>query len=291
VRCALARKLVGAGLPDDERRSMWRMTFTMLEALATDTVVRVRRTISDAIQRFVDAPRPVILTLAKDDFPDVATPVLRCSPVLTDDDLIELVDRGAPDWAQAAIADRPTVSPALAEKLAASGSVPAVASLLNNRGARIGEATLERIIERAPRIEAWHAPLVNRPDIPKGFVDRIASFVAAPLAAVLLRGPRRSAKGFQPPSVSKGPPRMQKSTDWARGTSAERSARGWESPAERARRLYASNQLTEELVAMALDSGQRDFAVEALSIKSGLGGDAVRRIVESRSARSVTALC
>ena len=42
---------------------------------------------------------------------------------------------------------------------------------------------------------------------------------------------------------------------------------------------------------MALDSGEREFAVEALSIKSGLGGDAVRRVVESKSARSVTALC
>ncbi len=48
VRCELARKIVGAGLGDDERSELWRMGFTILETLATDSVVRVRKALAEA---------------------------------------------------------------------------------------------------------------------------------------------------------------------------------------------------------------------------------------------------
>jgi hypothetical protein len=50
VRCLLARKIVGTGLPKDDRSQLWRMGFTILETLARDALVRVRRTLAEAIK-------------------------------------------------------------------------------------------------------------------------------------------------------------------------------------------------------------------------------------------------
>ena len=134
VRCALAQKAVGKGLSDHQRRELWRMGFTLLETLAVDQVVRVRKILSQALAREPDAPRPVILTLARDAEPEVAGLVLEHSPVLTEGDLVGLVDGGAPAWAQAAIAGRAQVSAQLAEAIRAKAAPTAVERLARNTG-------------------------------------------------------------------------------------------------------------------------------------------------------------
>jgi uncharacterized protein (DUF2336 family) len=134
VRCALAQKAVGAGLSDQQRRDLWRMGFTLLETLAVDQLVRVRKILSQVLAREPEAPRPVILTLARDAEPEVAEPVLENSPVLTEDDLVELVEGGAPAWAQAAIAGRAQVSARLAEAIVAKAQPAAVERLGRSKG-------------------------------------------------------------------------------------------------------------------------------------------------------------
>ena len=56
VRCALARKVVGVGLEEGERSGLWRMGFTILETLACDQLVRVRRILAEAFCMPPDAP-------------------------------------------------------------------------------------------------------------------------------------------------------------------------------------------------------------------------------------------
>jgi uncharacterized protein (DUF2336 family) len=242
------------------------------------------------LQNLADAPRAIVLKLARDRAPDVAVPILKGSPVLTDADLIELVQEADSDWAQAAIADRAAVSAAVSDALVARGSVPAIATLLNNRNAAISEAALERIVEQAPGIEAWHAPLTHRPTLPQRLLDRVAGFLASARRNDAGYRPAKAARSFKPAGTDRRPAPAG-APDWAKGTAAERSARGWETPVERARRLFASGQLTEELVALTLENGKREFVVEALALRSGLAAEAVRRILDSQSGRSITALC
>ena len=164
VRCELARKAVGEGLAVDKRRELWRMGFTILETLATDKVVRVRRALAEAIKSLVGAPRPVILRLARDTDREVAAPILRHSPVLTGKDLVKIVGPGAPEWAQKAVADRADISPDVADVVVASGSIPSITRLLKNTRARIRDETIERVVER-PRM--W------RNGTSPWFVDRV----------------------------------------------------------------------------------------------------------------------
>ena len=63
--------------------------------------------------------------------------------------------------------------------LVKSLDVPGVAALLVNPDARIRKETLERIVEQAEEIEAWHMPLALRADLSARAIRRIAGFVGA----------------------------------------------------------------------------------------------------------------
>jgi uncharacterized protein (DUF2336 family) len=297
VRCHLAHKLVGDGLPDEKRRQIWRMTFTLLETLATDQVIRVRRILSHAFQFDREAPHKIVSGLARDRERDVAKPLLSNSPVLTDDELIEIVDGGAPDWAQEAIAGRAAVSPDLADAIARHDNTGAVRRLIENQGAAIGDATMDRIVARAEEVEPWHAPLANRPKLPMSAVRALVRFIAGPLLKILRRTQTLDAETQQQLDAEiahrGNDPRPRKpirkdTKGGARGESGRRG--GGESPEERAERLMDAGQLNDEIVSLALASGERDFVTASLALRAGMSVSVGRRIVASKSAKAVTAL-
>lgn len=284
VRCLLARKIVGEGLDEDQRAQLWRMGFTILESLMRDSAMRVRQALADAIKFMFDAPHDVVVGLARDTEARVATPVLRHSPVLTDDDLVDIVESGAPDWAHQAIAARETVSERVSAALVDAGATPTVTRLLKNGEARIGEPALERIVDRAPQIEAWHAPLVNRPSLPARLAKTIGGFVSGPLKAVLAN----RTPSAQTSAVSWSDPAPASKPGWsARGRAADGRT---ETPKDRARRLHAEGNLTDGVIELALNANEREFVMAALALRAGVPLWGVERIVKGASGQGVTAL-
>ncbi len=213
VRCLLANRIVGDGLPEDERSQLWRTGFTILETLARDSLVRVRRTLAEAIMGEKSAPRAIILQLANDPERDVADPILRNSPVLTDDDLVDIASGDAPDWAKSAIAERETVEAEVSKAIVAKGTVPTVTRLLKNKRAVIDDHTIERVVDDAPEIEEWHEPLVTRPSLPVSAIMKLARFVASSLLTAL-----RSRKELDPHTATDLDEAM-----WSRGGAVRRS--------------------------------------------------------------------
>ncbi len=288
VRCLLARKIVGAGLPEDERSQLWRMGFTILETLARDTLVRVRRTLAEAIKDQSSAPRPIILQLARDPEHEVAIPILRHSPVLSERDLVDIASGDAPDWAQTAIAERRTVEADVSEAIVTRGDVPAITHLLKNKRAVIDDYTIERVVDGAEKVVEWHEPLVARPSLPGGAVMKLARFVAAPLLAAL-----RSRKGLDP-QVATGLDTVARSRGIeARKPPARKPARqndGGETK-NRAEQIFQKGRLTDESVSLALETGDDGFVISALALRAGISRETAKRILESRSPRTVTALC
>jgi uncharacterized protein (DUF2336 family) len=282
VRCLLARKIVGEGLGDDERSQLWRMGFTVLETLMRDSSIRVRRALAGAIGNMFHVPHDIAAGLARDPERRVAAPVLRHSPVLTDDDLVDIVETGAEDWAHQAIAARDTVSERVSAALVDAGATPTVTRLLKNNSADIGEPALETIVDRAPDIEAWHEPLVKRPKLPLGLARKIAGFVKAPLKAALAARKDTTA-----------PPDQKQNNSSAVGWSAreEKENGGLETPKDRARRLHADKKLNDAVMEMALNANEREFVMASLALRAGVPLWGVERIVEGGSAKGVTALC
>lgn len=290
VRCLLARKVVGQGLPRDERSQLWRLGFTILETLARDRLVRVRQALALAIKGEPSAPRPIILQLAHDPERDVASPILRHSPVLNDDDLREIVASDAPDWAKTAIAERDAIGADVSRAIIDGGAVHSVTRLLRNKKAVIDDGTIERVVDDAEEVVEWHEPLVTRPRLPGTAIMKLARFVAVTLVHVL-----RGRTGLDP-DVADGLDKVARSRGIEpRGPAATKStpaqAKAADSGAKRAGRLFRQGELSDDAVNLALETGDDDFIISALALRAGIPLNTAERVLETRSPRTVTALC
>ena len=114
-------------------------------------------------------PADVLKTLARDDIA-VAGPVLELSPVLTDEDLIELAV-SVDDSHRIAIAARALVSGALSEALVRFGSRAVLHRLGRNTGAEFTAAGLEEIRRRAEKDEDLMNVFVARADLGERLAD------------------------------------------------------------------------------------------------------------------------
>ncbi len=187
VRSDLADRMgrLVPGLTNEQQAKAWRTVHQVLTLLARDQLPRVRRALSEALKTLPDAPHDIVFTLALDSEATVATPVLEFSPVLTDEDLKEVI-RASPLTAQlVAISRRINVGEEVSHAIVGAGNVDAITSLLKNPNAQIREETLDAIIDASPRQETWHEPLVHRRQLSTKAALRIAEFVAQSLIQAL----------------------------------------------------------------------------------------------------------
>jgi uncharacterized protein (DUF2336 family) len=273
VRERLAAK-IGALVPEfakEEREKIRALSDKVLETLARDQAVRVRQIVAEALKDSVHAPIAVIQKLARDIEIQVAGPILEHSPLLTDEDLLEIISAGPIRGALIAIAKRRQLSDKLSDGVAAAALAdPAesnsVRRLLQNHSAQIREDTLDRILDQASRIPVWHEPLVERPTLPMKAIKRLAAFVGRSLLEALQQRPDLDATTAK--DVAKAVQRRLE----AEGAAADAPPVG------------------EEAIAAAIGAGKRDAIAAALARDSKLPASVVSAILASKSAKAVTAL-
>ncbi|HTZ76663.1 MAG TPA: DUF2336 domain-containing protein [Stellaceae bacterium] len=293
VRVDLAQKIarLTPDLSAEQHQRMREMTYEVLEILVRDQVTRVRQVISEVLKDVANAPPEVIRTLARDSELVVAGPVLRFSPVLTDEDLLQIIQNAPIPGALAAIAQRAEVRARVADAIGESDDVEAITALLKNPSAQIREETLDRLLDRAPEFSAWHRPLVVRPWLPASAAKKLAGFVAQNLLSLLA-----DRRDLDPQTI-----REVKSVVMQRlGSEASKPASELhDRPAlakkaepdilDRARKLRAKGQLDESAVLAALDS-DRALARAALAVLGELPLQLVERVLSAHSAKGITAL-
>src|SRR5690606_21891765 len=79
------------------------------------------------------------------------------------------------------------LSAAVADAIGNGNDLDAATVLLCNKSAQIREETLDRLIDAAPEIPAWHRPLVERPTLSDSAAKKLARFVATNLLKALAR--------------------------------------------------------------------------------------------------------
>ena len=132
-----------------------------------------------------NAPHQTVLGLARDKDESVAAPVLRESPVLTDDYLVSIIAEGASGWVEQAIAGRDNLSPALPDTLIKQGEASAVARVIANLGPTLSTSALKALVERSVTVTELQPPLVDRKYMPRGLLTKFVKFVALPLLKTL----------------------------------------------------------------------------------------------------------
>ncbi len=161
-------------------------------------------------------------------------------------------------------------------------NVQAVAELLGNRTARIANKTLDMIAVESEDVVEWHAPMVDRENLPARVIRRIATFVSAALMDKLIE---RHAE--QADLVEELRQTVRKRIE--RGDFAERDS-DWEPAEDRARKLFQAGGLSEAVVVNAIEAADNAFVRHALQMLAGLPFDTVSRMLNTGSGKAVTAL-
>ncbi len=294
VRTDLAEKVakVVPKLAADARDTLRDTTHEALEILARDQITRVRQILSETLKDVADAPPDVIKTLAQDTELAVAGPVLEFSPMLTDEDLLELIGSGPAQGGLAAISRRAQVHESVAEAVAATDDVEAIADLLANPSAQIREETLDDLIDRAPGIDLWHGPMVARPKLPAAAATRLAYFVADNLLGVLQERADLDAETLE--SV-KTVVRQRIGEDMPKAEAGGREGGGIDSPNVEtpvavAKRLYEAGNLGERVISHALNVNDYAFVLTALTVRAELPEDMVQKVFSAQSAKGLVAV-
>ena len=292
VRSQLAGKIAELvpDLSESARGRLYEMTCQIIEILARDQLPRVRAVLAEALAEVTGAPprlATVIRGLARDEVFDVAAPVLERSAVLTDQDLIEIINADPAAWALACIARRPEVGPTVADAVVHGGDAHAVATLLGNSSAQIREETLDRIVERAPAEKSWHGPLVRRPRLSARSASRIAEFVADSLLDLLRR---RNDLDPETTRAVSAVVKRRLDADAEADEAPAAPATPRDGAAERAARLHAEGKLDDDAIARAVAAGERAFVVAGLALRAKLKPGVVRAMLASGSAKAVVAL-
>jgi uncharacterized protein (DUF2336 family) len=283
VRAELARK-IGRLMPDlakEESEKLRALTIETLEKLASDQLPRVRAILAEEIKSLDCVPKNVIRKLAFDLEMIVAAPILEYSPLLSDADLMEIIATAKANQALTAIAKRKFLSANVADAIVTSLEVPAVAALLANPDAQVREDTLNKIIEQAENIRAWHQPLVLRVDLSQRAIRRIASFVGAALIEMLGRNQK-----LDPETRDHLNHQLRHRIDT--GEDAHRSDEDQAATVVEAARR--AGKLDDGFVDSAAEAGKREVVTVALSVLTKVPQETVRKILAFRSAKPVTAL-
>ncbi len=297
VRRSLAEKIVrvSPGLTTDEHDRLRKMTYEALSMLAKDQAPRVRQILADALRDVADAPPDVIRRLAWDVEAAIATPVLRFSPILTDEDLIEIIHAKPSKGCVATVSKREGISDKVCNAIIDSSDIEAIALLLGNESAQIREETLNKVIDQAESINLWHMPLAMRPKLPSVAAVKIARFVADDILKRMAARRDLSPKAYAAvrdvvhKRLGDAEAIMPENMDAAKAPQKGMVVDD-DDVFDRAAKLWADGRLDEMAVINALEQGQKKFAMAMIAVMSDLSLKTLERACEAQHAKGCLAI-
>lgn len=257
-------------LSSEQNRRVSQMAYEVLEVLAQDQLPSIRAMVADQIKSLDNVPRELVQRLANDVESIVAAPVLEFSPMLTDQDLIDVIKAGIHGEMLAAIARRDMLSDNVSRAVAQTEDDLAVPALLQNTTARLDRKTLLMIVSAGVDHPSWHDALVHREDLDETLATRVAGYVSESLVEHLIMTNTSITSEIADQlrdGVRKGSNSAQLSDD--RMTP--------EQEIELAASLYRSGELTSSVMTLAASREEKQFIVYALSHLTGASAQKIER--------------
>lgn len=283
VRCRIAEKIarIAPQMSSSERDRAGDIVTGILETLAKDEAAKIRQSLANELKSAKGISPSVIEQLARDHDEAVCAPVLRNSPLLSEEFLVELVESGPVRAALHAISERPSLGAEVADAIVATDERDVITTLLSNESAQIREETLDRLVDGAADVDEWHAPLVSRPTLSARAATSLSRFVTEALLEKLV-----AREDLDPDVVESIGEGVRKRL----GTDPAAEPEDAESASEKVHRLFAEKKLDETAVKTAMLRGERQFVIEAVAVLSEIDGAAVRKAFSLASAKGVAAM-
>lgn len=184
ARAIIARKL-GLGFETMIAAGQEELVEAVLGLLARDVARCVREVLAETVASSPHLPRELALVLANDEI-SIARPVLEGSPVLQDQDLIQIVRTHATQYALA-VAARSTLSATVTEALVDTGEREVVHAVVDNAGAAFSPGLLRRVAKQWASDPAVQERLVRRPSLPFELVEQMVEAIGQRLEVDIIR--------------------------------------------------------------------------------------------------------
>jgi uncharacterized protein (DUF2336 family) len=231
----------------------------ILDLMCNDAVVLVRRALAVTLRNSPKLPRDIAIKLAKD-IDVIAVPVLKNSPVITDEDLVEIVLSGSPEK-QIAIAQRPTLGEGLTEVITLYGSKQAVEACALNEGAAFSDDAYAGLLKRFANDDDIKRAVISRSSLPTHVTEKLVSLVTGELFDTLVN------KHELPPQLAieiASGARERATLDLVEqaGLSSD--------PPRFVQQLHLNGRLTPSLIMRALCLGHMSFVEHALAELAGI---------------------
>ncbi len=259
------------------------LAIEVISKLAQDHLARVRQILAEEIRDSALLPHHIVRKLAFDLEEIVSIPIIKYSPLLSDQDLLEIISAAPTPGAVTAIACRPQVSETVSDAVVATKDVPAIAALLTNEGAKISEETLDDLADQAETVDAWHGPLAHRPELSMRAIRRVAGFVSLSLINAL-----EERHDLEPGVKTFLRRRVRARLDKETLSVDEFDQR--EALRNRVDQAQDDAVLNDEYVLNAIKENNKELVLLALETLSELPLGLVDRMVASKNAKVVTAL-
>ncbi|MDG1439048.1 MAG: DUF2336 domain-containing protein, partial [Emcibacteraceae bacterium] len=156
----------------------------ILGRIINDIEINIRQKLSLKLADRTDVPAELIILLANDSI-EVANPVLLQNTLLTDKELVKIIQRKSRQH-QLSIAARKMLSSDVSRELVRTDDDDVIVTLLTNQSAKIDNDTIERLVEKSKTREVLQAPLIRRQDLPKHIAARMYSWISMSLQNELL---------------------------------------------------------------------------------------------------------
>lgn len=140
--------------------------------LMKDAEMFVRTSLAERLKDNPTVPRDIILHLANE-HADTAAPILSCSQVLSDADLIQIIESTRELSKLQSIAKRPKVSTRVSGALIETSYPQVITELLSNEKAEIAPVMLEQVVKDFGSDEPVMIAMASRTHLPAPLVDRL----------------------------------------------------------------------------------------------------------------------
>jgi uncharacterized protein (DUF2336 family) len=184
VRVDITNKIAGAYGVSSLHAREFKVAEQIFRLLVRDTEVRVRAALAQNIKESREIPRDIVMVLARD-VEQVSLPVLQFCEVLTETDLVELIEASEQVSRYLAISKRRSVPHLVSRALLRTENEQVTETLIHNNGAEIAEEELTLIIDRNQNNEGMMQALSARPRLPVSVVEKLVSVVSESLADTL----------------------------------------------------------------------------------------------------------
>lgn len=151
----------------------------VLGTLIHDIEMEIRQDLAQRLANMPNAPRELAVMLANDEI-DVARPLLTKSGVLSDPDLIEIIEQRTKEH-RLAIALQKPLGEHVTDAILDQGEPDVIEELLNNQDAVLSQRAMEYLVAESLEVARYQKPLLNRPDLPPKLAHRMFWWVSSVL--------------------------------------------------------------------------------------------------------------